>query len=228
MRLSCRLKLRAPGLSEHASWLPSLCICVHAAEGVLTTYLQLYRPILVALLERNNVQRPAKHDSSDPIVGKLPTTWRQVKRIMISAFVIVIAYWHGEMIHEEASRYMAMARLLLEYPRWRWGENLNEASKTLVEISNLCDFKLRDQMETLLPGAAGKFLSSSACQPQFETAPLEATNGFAAHPQAMYNDPQSGQEVWPAFFDTVPSNDLFGFVQDQTLFGLLEPNEFPV
>lgn len=81
-------------------------------------------------------------------------------RIMTSAFVVAIAYWHGEMAHGEASRYMAMARLLLEYPRWRWGENL-EAIRTIDDISRLGDLRIGKKMRTLLPRIGDIFPSLS-------------------------------------------------------------------
>jgi hypothetical protein len=71
---------------------------------------------------------------------------------MMSAFVIAIAYWHGELTCGEAARCMAMARLLLEYPRWRWGEDLNGAIRTINDISRLSDLCLREEMQALLPG----------------------------------------------------------------------------
>lgn len=146
----------------------------------------------------------------------------------MSAFVIVFTYWHGEMIQEEASRYMAMARLLLEYPRWRWGEKLNEALKTLVDISSFCDFKLYEQMEKLLPGAGEKFLGSPPNFQEVEAGSSEAIHDLNADQILADHEALSASELWPNVFDAIPSDDLFGFVQDQTLFGLLEPTEFPV
>lgn len=81
---------------------------------------------------------------------------------MTSALVVAIAYWHGEMAHGEASRYMAMARLLLEYPRWRWGENLDEAIRTVDDISRLGGLRIGDKMRTLFPGISNTFPSLSS------------------------------------------------------------------
>nr|POF13027.1 hypothetical protein CFP56_10175 [Quercus suber] len=155
--LCCRLRLRAPGLASKANWLPSLSICVHAAEGVLSTYLLLYEPVLVALARQSHGQYSKTDECSTPIAHKLAATWRQVRRIMMSVFVIVFAYWHGELIHIEAARFLAIARLLLEYPRWKWGERLEEAIQTLLDISKLSNFDLDNQMRALLPGVDDLF-----------------------------------------------------------------------
>lgn len=148
------MKLRAPGLRMQSSWLLSLSTCVHAAQGVLAAYLQLYQPVLDMLAKQfKGQQQQLQPDKlSTPSMAALSVTWRQVRRIMMSLFVIVFAYWHGELLHDEASRYMAMARLLLEYPRWRWGEDINEAVQTLFDISGFANFDVRKHLQNLLPG----------------------------------------------------------------------------
>lgn len=223
------MKLRATGLLEQASWLPSLCICVHAAEGVLSTYFQLYRPVLTALVKQRSAPDAYTAHSSMPIAGKLATTWRQVKRIMMSAFVIIFTYWHGEMVREEASRYIAMARLLLEYPRWRWGRRLDEAIYTLVDISRLSDFDLYDHTQMLLPGANEKFL----CPPhENDSGSSPPVRDYNADQSRTHNEVFSALTPRENVFDTFAMDGSFwsdiSTFQDQTLFGLWETIECPV
>lgn len=145
------MRLRAPGLCEPSSWLLSLSICVHAAQGVLAAYLQLYQPVLDMLATQFSGQSLQPTKLSSPSMSALSVTWRHVKRIMLSIFVVVFAYWHGELLHDEASRYMATARLLLEYPRWRWGEDINEAVQTLYDMTGFAGFTVRKHLQSLLP-----------------------------------------------------------------------------
>lgn len=220
------MKLRAPGLSTQASWLPSLCICTHAAQNVLATYLQLYQPVLIGLAEQCNARDVQTENSSTAILCSLAVTWRQVKRIMASAFVIIFAYWHGEILHSEASRYMAMARLLLEYPRWRWGEKLDKAVQTLVDISGLADFSIYQHMNTVLPGLNEQFLRH-ICSP----LPSPVENDYATDHTDMPDHALSATASWPTMHDSIVSGGLAGFnfstIEEQTLFGLWESIEFP-
>lgn len=224
------MKLRAPGLSTQASWLPSLCICTHAAQNVLATYLELYQSVLIGLTEQCNNARnvvQTANPSTTPIVCTLPVTWRQVKRIMSSAFVIIFAYSHGEILHGEASRYIAMARLLLEYPRWRWGEKLDRAVQTLVDISGLAEFSISQHMKTLLPGMNEQFLRH-LCDPLQSSA----QNGFAAdqqHAETLDHALSAAAATfWPTMHDSIASGGLAGFnistIEEQTLFGLWDEN----
>jgi hypothetical protein len=126
---------------------------------VLTAYLQLYQPALEMLAEQYNMPDLARDKLLTPSAAALAVTWRQVRRIMLSLCVVVFAYWHGELLHDEASRYLAITRLLLEYPRSRWGEALNEAVQTLFDISRLGNFTVCKHLQTLLPGQNEKFVA---------------------------------------------------------------------
>lgn len=182
--------------------------------------------MLANLVKQHNVQDACTAKSSVPAACKLATTWRQVKRIMMSAYVIVFAYWHGEMMHEEASRYIAMARLLLEYPRWRWGEKLDEALQTLADISRLSDFKIYDHTQALLPGADEQFLRRA------EGLHLVSAELFTATSISTINQTQAHDDTlpellpWHGLFDIVPVDTAFGLdtnvLQNQALFGLWE------
>lgn len=160
---------------------------------------------------------------SIPISHRLAVTWRQVKRIMMSAFVVIFAYWHGEMIQEEASRYVAMARLLLEYPRWRWGEKLDEAVRSLIDIGDLGGLQLIEHMRRLLPGASEQALGRllTKCQPGDTTS--EAT---ALRTVSSYVPVSVASKFCPEVSDAPTIDYFFGFdtelnaFQDNLLFGL--------
>ena len=151
---------------------------------------------------------------------------------MLSAFIVFFAYWHGETVHEEASRFLAMARVLLEYPRWRWGEKLNEAIRTLTDLSRLSDFKLDEHMESLLPGVTKQIPHSLHCANQVE--PLASTHetGRAVLGEDAPNEQWCYADGWSRMLDDASINDLFDFdvntYQDQTLFNLWDTIEFPV
>ncbi|KEF52345.1 uncharacterized protein A1O9_11585 [Exophiala aquamarina CBS 119918] len=223
--LCCRLKLRAPRLSVQSSWLLSLSTCIHAAQGVLTAYLQLYQPVLAMLAKQFRNQDLPADKLSTPSVAALAVTWRQVKRIMLSTFVVIFAYWHGELVHDEASRYMAMARLLLEYPRWRWGEALNEAVVTLYDISGLANFSIYQHLQGLLPGQSEHFLRSLC-----DRMPKAEPDGFDTDQPEYADDALFGAAFWPTVNAFPWSHDFPGFdistIEDQTDFGLAESMEY--
>lgn len=212
---SCRINLRAQGLSVQSSWLLSLSTCIHAAQGVLSAYLQLYRPVLAMLAKQFNAQDVQIDKLSTPNAASLAVTWRQVRRIMLSAFMVIFAYWHGELLHDEASRYVAMARLLLEYPRWRWGEALDEAIQTLFDISSFANFCTYEHMQTLLPGQSEDFLRSLCTR-----TPMAMPNSSdAAHMGTITGDNAFfGLAFWPTV-EAYPWNDEFPIFDISTIEG---------
>lgn len=227
------MRLRASGLLEEESWVPSISVCVHAAEGVLTTYLQLHRCVLSALLTHNE---PNTDECLEPAAYKLPTTWRQVKRIMMSTFVIIIAYWHGEMAHGEASRYIAMARLLLEYPRWRWAAKLDSPIQTLCDVSRLGEFNLEEHMRLLLPGLDESLLRPPAAK---YVDAVEKSDAAPKGPPPTSLEPfgSAGDETYrlqnePFFASGFMSGMLdYGIMDDSrdpSMYSLFETMEYPV
>lgn len=170
-QVSCRLHLRAPGLLDPEFWVPSICVCLHAAHGILYTYLELYQGALETLCM--GVCRPEQSEEDDVniVACMLPVTWRQVKRIMTSAFVVMVAFWQNEITHSEATRYIAMARLLLDYPRWRWTTKLDPAVQILLDFARLEHFNLDDAMRNLLPQAYGLRAQPSHVQTPSNFAP---------------------------------------------------------
>lgn len=221
------MRLRAPGLTQQASWLPSLCVCLHGAQSVLATYFGLYQPVLRTLSKQYRPQDFDAETLTTPVASKIAVTWRQVRRIMLSAFVIIYAYWHGEVVHAEASRFMAMTRLLLEYPRWRWGDKLQEAVQTVVDISHLADFNIHKHMQNLLPGASEAFLAPLS-NPEQSAAGIGSIGDFSG-PQV---EAFLATGPWPAVFEG-SNGEGFGFaganmgtIEDQTMFGLWGNIEF--
>lgn len=219
------MRLRAPGLTQQASWLPSLCVCLHGAQSVLATYFDLYQPVLHALSKQYGPQKFDAEGLTTPVASKIAVTWRQVRRIMLSAFVIIYAYWHGEAVHGEASRFMAMTRLLLEYPRWRWGEQLHEAVQTIVDISQLADFNIRKHVQVLLPGASEAFLGPLSHPDQ--SAAVTGSIGDLSGPEV---EAFLASGPWPAVFDSSAVEGLvgasMGTIEDQTMSGLWGNVEF--
>ncbi|KAF7191008.1 hypothetical protein HII31_07632 [Pseudocercospora fuligena] len=210
--LCCRMNIRIRGLAEQDLWLPSMCICLHAAQNVLATYLELYQPALLALTRQTN-------NEATQMTHQLAVTWRQVTRIMTSAFVIVFAHCHGELVHGEAARYVAMARLLLEYPRWRWADNIEQAVQTLTDIADMQEFPLEEEMERLLPGSANNLTHSSERQHQKEALPPalnsvidSATTGNEDTSAPLLSDFSTGSQI----FDPTIT------FEEQSLFGLLD------
>ena len=111
---------------------------------------------------------------------------------MSSAFVVTLAYWHGELTHNEAARHIAMARLLLEYPRWRWGEKLNAATQILLDISGLADFDIYKLMLTLLPELSQSFLRSLC-----ESSPADGKDDTATDQTKPPADAFLTEVSWP-------------------------------
>lgn len=150
--ISCRIQLRVPGLSNPENWVSSISICMHAATGVLSSYFELYSPALHMLSSRIS---KVGLDATETSI--LPPTWRQVKRIVLCIFIVILAYWRGEVAFDEASRHLAVARLCLEYPRSKWGNKLREAILVITDISHVAGFRLHEHMQALLPAKKPDF-----------------------------------------------------------------------
>lgn len=225
------MRLRAPGLSRKTSCLPSLCICLHSAQNILRTYLQLYQPVIRALAKNIDAQDSEIEKLSMPVATTFAVTWRQVRRIMLSAFIVVYAYWHGEMLHTDAGRYMAMSRLLLECPRRRWGDKLGEAVLTLIDISKLANFDVYKHMQILLPEASPQFLRPLCNLPQPTIKETYNTEDYITD-QTEINSEAFLAAGWSAMCDSgasdwMPDSNL-GAAEDQTLFSLWADTEFPM
>lgn len=117
--------MRGPYLNDDIHSIPSICICVRAAQKIVSIYTKLLFPADGALL--------------------VPSTWRQVKRIMISAYIVFITFWYGEASEEEASTTLHGAIALLKSQRHRWDGTVDKAINFLVNLmATSCESKLFD------------------------------------------------------------------------------------
>lgn len=158
----CRLILRVPSINSGTHWISSLSICVRAAQMLLSIYLGIYKPVVQNSIE--DIEPTISHSSSQSLLidNAMPPTWRQVKRITTSAFVIIYAYWRGEASSEEASRFLAISLLLLHCQRVRWKHELSEAMGSLRELIGLSGLEIGSALSRLLPGATFDFISAIA------------------------------------------------------------------
>ncbi|RMZ43800.1 hypothetical protein AFCA_002722 [Aspergillus flavus] len=143
-----RITLRVHRLPLTEDWIPSMSICVRSSQMILLLYFQTYNPSM-APNAAQNLHNPSA--SLLAMEGRLPLTWRQVKRIMTSAFILIYAYWHGEVTFEEVCRGTAMALVLHECQRVRWGRELDGAMAVLRDIAGICGMTILPNLSSLLP-----------------------------------------------------------------------------
>jgi hypothetical protein len=127
---------------------------------LLSIYIGIYKPGVQNAIEHIEPALSPLPAQSLLIDNAMPPTWRQVKRLTTSAFVIMYAYWRGEASAEETSRYVAMALLLLHCQRVRWKHELTEAMGTLEDLIGLSGLELGPAFSILLPGATFDFISA--------------------------------------------------------------------
>lgn len=148
-----RITLRVHRLTLTQDWIPSMSICVRSSQMILLLYFQTYNPTIhPGSQDPHTIQH--KLSSGLPILsmeGRMPLTWRQVKRIMASAFILIYAYWHGEVTFEEVCRSTAMALVLHECQRVRWGKELDGAMTVLRKIAGICGMTILPNLSSLLP-----------------------------------------------------------------------------
>ena len=145
-----RITLRVHRLPLTEDWIPSMSICVRSSQMILLLYFQTYNPSM-APGATQNLHNPSASLSLLAMEGRLPLTWRQVKRIMTSAFILIYAYWHGEVTFEEVCRGTAMALVLHECQRVRWGRELDGAMAVLRDIAGICGMTILPNLSSLLP-----------------------------------------------------------------------------
>ncbi|KAE8372549.1 hypothetical protein BDV26DRAFT_273973 [Aspergillus bertholletiae] len=144
-----RITLRAHRLTLTEDWIPSMSICVRSSQMILLLYFQAYNPSMAP-----GAQDLHKLPAGLPLLsmeGRMPLTWRQVKRIMTSAFILIYAYWHGEVTFEEVCRGTAMALVLHECQRMRWGRELDGIMAVLRDIAGICGMTILPNLSSLLP-----------------------------------------------------------------------------
>ncbi|KAJ9494233.1 hypothetical protein H2202_010294 [Exophiala xenobiotica] len=154
-----RIMLRAPFLSSKTHWVASLSICLRAAQMLLTIYFTVSTPAIRLIITSTLHGHESHAKSLWREKVKLPPTWRQVRRITTSMFIIFLAFWKGEVAYDEACRSYAMAIFLLEFQRTRWGSNMDDAISSLRSLASLSGFQLQPFMEQLIPEANDEYLT---------------------------------------------------------------------
>lgn len=196
-----RIMLRAPLLLSGDYWLSSVCICVRAAQMLLCTYLRILRPGLRVLA---NTALPAVGDQLKRELleaTSVPSTWRQVRRITTSALVVFYAFWRGEASHDEAGEAAATAALLLEFERTRWGSAIDEARKTIRDLSNLSGLDMYHYLEKILHKDGDEYLAIvlnrilESEQPHQEN-PQNAAAGSTINTEAQMYQPWDSTAAW--------------------------------
>ncbi|TIA59172.1 hypothetical protein D6C77_05018 [Aureobasidium pullulans] len=133
-----RVLLRIPLLASSRGWLSSISVCVRGAQMILLEYYEIVskRQTVTA----NNASSCSYKSNS---TGRhiLPSTWRQVCRIMTSCLILFYAFWHMELSHAELSQFVAKTLVLLHGHSLRWGQSLDNMETILRELSALCNLE---------------------------------------------------------------------------------------
>ncbi|KAE8146489.1 hypothetical protein BDV25DRAFT_143659 [Aspergillus avenaceus] len=146
-----RITLRLHNLPTTPDWISSMSICVRSAQMILLLYFQTYNPKPHLTPP---TQLPQKLAAGLPLLkmeGRMPLTWRQVKRIITSAFILVYGYWHGEVTFEEVCRGTALALVLHECQRIRWGRDMDGVMGALRDIAGICGMSVLPHLSSMLP-----------------------------------------------------------------------------
>lgn len=199
--------LRAPFIEDSKHWISSISICIRAAQMLLSIYLQIYKPSIAPLDQR--VEHATSFQPQILVVdNNLPLSWRQVKRITTSALVIVYAYWYGEASHEETSRAVATALILIQCQRVRWRDGIDGAVKTLYDLTKLSNLKVESCLFDLLPGATTESLRSIAGD--------HVSDGYSGlqvqyRPRISTPGPRHLLQPYLHFFDSAAQSDDSGY-----------------
>lgn len=120
---------------------------------LLSIYFNTLGPAIQQIARANSPTSDREWKRAFKEVNQLPPTWRQVRRITTSVLLIVYAYWHGEVSHDEAGRACAHALALLEFQRMRWGTALNDARQSIFSLTSISGINIRSYLEDALSGA---------------------------------------------------------------------------
>ena len=112
-----RILLRAPYLSDKAHSLAATCICLRSAQMIIRLYTVLLKP----------------WNQSSAVA----CTWRQLKRITSSAYILLIAFWRGEALRDETQCGLSDAIALLRHERLRWPDVVAQTEQTLTQLAQL-------------------------------------------------------------------------------------------
>ncbi|OQV04845.1 hypothetical protein CLAIMM_09667 isoform 2 [Cladophialophora immunda] len=146
-----RLCLRASCLTSEQSWVPSISICLRAAQMLLNTYYTLLVPQMTELQRPGSVRSSDSHRPQDGGISGMPSTWRQVQRTVTSGLVMFYAYWHGECSQAEIAQSTAITLLLLKHHRTRWQQHLNGACSLIQDLARICDVQIEGAVRILIP-----------------------------------------------------------------------------
>jgi hypothetical protein len=80
----------------------------------------------------------------------MPLSWRQVRRITTSFYIIIYAFWQGEASEDEAGRACAHAALLLDFQRTRWGLSLDNTRKAIQSLATISQIQVRERLREML------------------------------------------------------------------------------
>ncbi|THV78572.1 hypothetical protein D6D29_07568 [Aureobasidium pullulans] len=167
-----RVLLRIPLLASSRGWLSSISVGVRGAQMILLEYYEIVskRQTVTA----NNASSCSYKSNS---TGRhiLPSTWRQVCRIMTSCLILFYAFWHMELSHAELSQFVAKTLVLLHGHSLRWGESLDNMKTTLRELSALCNIDIQGSLEELLPNHDSELEAGVLSQ---RTQPTDSQESF--------------------------------------------------
>lgn len=155
------------------------------------------------------------------LIIMIPPTWRQVRRITTAIFVVVYAYWKGEVSYDEACRSASMALALLEFQRSRWGSSLQEAITSVRGLVASSGLLIRPFVQQLVPDATDAYLTNICGRvnrddnhEQDESLINPQENMFADDGDRPHNEPTPWwleQGIAGNIFDTVPMYDFSSF-----------------
>lgn len=177
MRL--RIILHIPSLTSKKLSLASLSICLRAAQMILSTYLEIFSPVVRTIATTNLQNGEQAIWDQARMFTHLPASWRQVRRITTSILIVIYAFWRGEVAEDETCRAAATATLLLEFQRGlRWGtklKNVVHAVRTVIQVSKI---DTRPYLHLLLPHATYEYLETLSGPQELQNT---SSNEISAH-----------------------------------------------
>lgn len=178
-----RLSLRASHLTSDQAWVSSISICVRAAQTLLNSYFNLLTPQLTRMQRPELLCLNAGHRLNDAVISGMPSTWRQVQRIVTSSLVVFYAYWHGECSQSEIAQSTAITLLLLKLYSTRWQQYLDSPRILVQDLTRICDVQIEGAVKSLIPNLSAEDYSKML------------RSLFERFPKKDYNDGQNDAQV---------------------------------
>lgn len=139
----------------------------------------------------------------------LPSTWRQVCRIMTSCLILFYAFWHMELTHAELSQFVTKTLVLLHGHSLRWGESLDHMKTTLRELSALCNIDIQSSLEKVLPNHDSELEAGVLGQ---KTQPTDSQESlFFGSDASVRQDAISSTNLVPEVFSSVDTASTSGY-----------------